>query len=75
MTTEVILPQLGFSMSEGELLEWLVEDGGQVEEGANLFTLETDKATQEVESPATGTLRIQKQPGLYDVGTILAVIE
>lgn len=76
MSVEVLLPKLGFSMDEGELVEWLVEDGGQAIEGEPLYALESDKSTQEVESPASGTLRILKQPGdTYQVGTVLAVIE
>ena len=76
MAVEVLLPKLGFSMDEGELAEWLVPDGGQAVEGEPLYALESDKSTQEVESPASGTLRILKQPGeTYQVGTVLAVIE
>ena len=76
MATEVILPKLGFSMNEGNLAEWLVPDGGQAVEGEPLYALESDKSTNEVESPASGTLRILKEVGeTYDVGTILAVIE
>ena len=63
-------------MNEGELAEWLVADGGQVSEGDPLFLLEADKSTNEVESPATGTLRITAQAGeTYEVGTVLGVIE
>ena len=76
MSVEVLLPKLGFSMEEGELAEWMVEDGGQAVEGEPLYALESDKSTQEVESPATGTLRILKQTGeTYPVGTVLAIIE
>ena len=76
MATEIILPKLGFSMNEGELTEWLVEDGGQVIEGAPLFALESDKSTTEVEAPASGILRILKGVGeTYPVGTILGIIE
>jgi len=76
MTTEVLLPKLGFSMNEGELAEWLVGDGEQVVEGQALFSLESDKSTNEIESPGTGTLRILKEPGeTYEVGTVLAIIE
>lgn len=76
MSTEVLLPKLGFSMNEGTLSEWLVADGGQVTEGQPLFALESDKSTNEVESPATGTLRILKPTGeTYEVGTVLGVIE
>ena len=45
-------------------------------EGDPLFLLEADKSTNEVESPATGTLRITAQAGeTYEVGTVLGVIE
>lgn len=75
MATEVILPKLGFSMNEGLLSEWLVADGGAIKEGEPLFALESDKSTQEVESPASGTLKILKQPGeTYEVGTVLGEI-
>lgn len=76
MSTEVLLPKLGFSMNEGLLTEWLVADGGQAVAGEPLFALESDKSVQEVESPATGTLRILKQPDeTYEVGTVLGIIE
>jgi pyruvate/2-oxoglutarate dehydrogenase complex dihydrolipoamide acyltransferase (E2) component len=76
MATEVLLPKLGFSMNEGTLTEWLVPDGGQAVEGQPLYALESDKSTNEVESPATGTLKILKETGeTYEVGTVLAVIE
>ena len=76
MATEVLVPKIGFSMNEGTLVEWLVTDGGQAKEGEVLFALESEKSVNEVESPATGTLRILKQPGeVYEVGTVLAIIE
>ena len=76
MAVEVILPKIGFSMTEGLLAEWMVEDGGQAIEGAPLFALESDKSTQEVDSPASGTLKIIKEVGdTYDVGTVLGIIE
>jgi pyruvate/2-oxoglutarate dehydrogenase complex dihydrolipoamide acyltransferase (E2) component len=76
MTTEVLLPKLGFSMNEGVLTEWLVADGGQAVEGQPLFVLESEKSTTEVESPASGTLRVLKVvEETYEVGTVLAIIE
>lgn len=76
MATEIILPKLGFSMSEGELAEWLVADGSAVTEGEPLFALESDKSTNEVEAPASGTLKILAQAGeTYEVGTVLGLIE
>ena len=47
-----------------------------VTEGQPLYLLEADKSANEVESPASGTLRIVAQPGeTYEVGTILGTIE
>jgi pyruvate/2-oxoglutarate dehydrogenase complex dihydrolipoamide acyltransferase (E2) component len=76
MAIEVLLPKIGFSMNEGVLTEWLVADGGQAVEGQPLYALESEKSVQEVESPASGTLRIVARLGeTYEVGTVLAVIE
>ncbi len=76
MPTDIILPKLGFSMTEGTIAEWLIEDGGAVEEGVPLYTLEADKATQEVEAPASGTLQILTPAGTEEVpvGTIIGHI-
>ena len=76
MAVEVVLPKLGFSMNEGQVAEWLVADGAEVKEGDPLFLLEADKSTNEVEAPASGTLRIVAQVGeTYEVGTVLGYIE
>jgi pyruvate/2-oxoglutarate dehydrogenase complex dihydrolipoamide acyltransferase (E2) component len=76
MATDILLPKIGFSMNEGVLAEWLAEDGAQVKEGQPLFSLESDKSTNEVESPATGKLKIIAKPGeTYEVGAVLGAIE
>ena len=76
MATEVLLPKLGFSMNEAKLVEWLVTDGGDAVEGQPLYVLESDKSTQEVESPASGKLKIVATTDeVYPVGATLAVIE
>ncbi len=76
MAVEILIPKLGFSMSEGELSEWLAADGAAVEAGTPLFTLESDKSTTEIEAPASGTLRILKPAGeTYEIGTVLGTIE
>jgi pyruvate/2-oxoglutarate dehydrogenase complex dihydrolipoamide acyltransferase (E2) component len=76
MSVEVRIPQIGFSMQEGTLVEWLVPDGTHVENGAALYTLELDKATQEVTAPAAGTLRVHAAVGqVYPVGALIAEIE
>jgi pyruvate/2-oxoglutarate dehydrogenase complex dihydrolipoamide acyltransferase (E2) component len=76
MATEVILPKIGFAMNEGQVSEWLVADGQPVTVGQPLFTLEAEKSANEVEAPATGTLRILQPAGdTYTVGTIIAMID
>lgn len=76
MTTEILLPKLAFSMSEGQLTEWLAADGAMVTEGEPLYALESDKSVQEVEAPTSGRLKILKPVGeTYPVGTVLAEIE
>ncbi len=76
MSTEVLLPKIGFSMSEGQVQEWLAAEGARVTAGEPLFTLESDKSTTEVEAPASGTLRILVQPDeVCPVGTVIGIIE
>jgi pyruvate/2-oxoglutarate dehydrogenase complex dihydrolipoamide acyltransferase (E2) component len=75
MAFSVTIPKIGFSMNEGILAEWLAEDGSQVTEGQPLYALESDKSTNEVESPASGILRIIGEVGeTYEVGTVIAEI-
>jgi pyruvate/2-oxoglutarate dehydrogenase complex dihydrolipoamide acyltransferase (E2) component len=76
MSAEVRIPQIGFSTQEGTLVEWLVPDGGRVEGGVALYTLELDKAVQEVPAPASGTLKVHAAVGQsYPVGSLIAEIE
>jgi pyruvate/2-oxoglutarate dehydrogenase complex dihydrolipoamide acyltransferase (E2) component len=76
MSVEILLPKLGFSMNEGVIAEWLVSDGAAVQAGAPLYSIESDKAVQEIEAPASGRLRIIVQPGMSNpVGTVLGMIE
>jgi pyruvate/2-oxoglutarate dehydrogenase complex dihydrolipoamide acyltransferase (E2) component len=75
VTFQVTVPKIGFSMNEGVLAEWLVDDGAQVSEGQPLYALESDKSTNEVESPASGTLKIIGEIGeTYEVGALIAEI-
>ncbi|GLR67106.1 hypothetical protein GCM10010909_17870 [Acidocella aquatica] len=76
MATDIILPKIGFSMTEGVLAEWLAADGASVTEGQPLFSIESDKSTNEVEAPASGVLKITGVPGdTYEVGAVIGVIE
>ena len=73
---DIIFPKIGFSMTEGVLAEWMAEDGATVAEGQPLFAIESDKSTNEVESPSAGTLCITGVPGeTYEVGTVIGSID
>jgi pyruvate/2-oxoglutarate dehydrogenase complex dihydrolipoamide acyltransferase (E2) component len=75
MSTQILLPKLGFSMNEGTLAEWLAADGAQVAQGQPLYMLESEKSAQEIEAPASGILKILKAAGeIYEVGTVLGEI-
>jgi pyruvate dehydrogenase E2 component (dihydrolipoamide acetyltransferase) len=73
---DVVMPQMGVSVSEGTVTKWLKQEGEQVESDEPLLEISTDKVDTEVPSPASGTLtQILVQEGqTVDVGTKLAVI-
>ena len=56
MPIEIQLPRLGWSMEEGKFLAWLKQPGERVNEGDPIFTLESDKAAQDVEAIDSGIL-------------------
>jgi pyruvate dehydrogenase E2 component (dihydrolipoamide acetyltransferase) len=56
MPTEVVMPKLGLNMSEGLLVEWLVNEGDRVKRGDALFVVETDKVTTESQAQVDGVL-------------------
>ncbi len=58
MASEITIPRLGWNMEEGTFIGWLKSDGQPVAAGEPLFSLEGDKATQDVESLEAGILRI-----------------
>src|SRR5919198_1443445 len=55
--TDVTMPTLGLTMEEGTITEGLKREGESVEKAEPLFVVETDKATNEVPSPASGVLQ------------------
>jgi pyruvate dehydrogenase E2 component (dihydrolipoamide acetyltransferase) len=73
---DVVMPQMGVSVSEGTITKWLKQEGEQVEADEPLLEISTDKVDTEVPSPGSGVLsEILVQEGqTVDVGTKLAVI-
>lgn len=75
MSTEIVLPKIGFAMNEGTIAEWMAADGAEVKQGEPLYSMESEKSVQEIEAPASGKLKIFKEAGeTYPVGTVLGVI-
>ncbi len=56
MSQNIIMPKLGMTMKEGTVEEWFVAEGDEVKEGDSLLTISSEKLTQDVEAPASGTL-------------------
>jgi 2-oxoglutarate dehydrogenase E2 component (dihydrolipoamide succinyltransferase) len=73
---DVVMPQMGVSVSEGTITKWLKQQGEQVEADEPLLEISTDKVDTEVPSPGTGVLtEILVQEGeTVEVGAKLAVI-
>ena len=71
MAFEVMVPRLGWSMESGVFGEWLKQDGDAVAVGDPVFTIEGEKATEEVESEDAGVLHIR--PGVAEPGVELTV--
>ncbi len=76
MPTNVIMPALGVAQERGTLLHWFKTEGQSVTKGERLMEIETDKATVEIEAPASGILaNVTASPGdEVPVGIKIAVI-
>jgi pyruvate/2-oxoglutarate dehydrogenase complex dihydrolipoamide acyltransferase (E2) component len=75
MATQVLLPQLAFTMTEGTISEWYAADGDQIVESKPLYALEAEKAVQDIDSPASGVLKILVDKNqTVEVGRVLAEI-
>ena len=76
MATEIRIPKIGMSATEMTLSEWMFGDGETVQQGETLYTVETDKSTNEIEAQASGVLRVIGVEGeVYPVGTLIGTIE
>ena len=73
---DVVMPQMGVSVSEGTILKWLKQEGETIEADEPLLEISTDKVDTEVPSPGSGVVQqILVQEGeTVAVGTRLAVI-
>jgi 2-oxoglutarate dehydrogenase E2 component (dihydrolipoamide succinyltransferase) len=76
MSIEVVMPQMGESITEGTVSKWLKKVGDKIEKDEAILEISTDKVDAEVPSPGAGTLlEIRHNEGdTVEVGTVLAVI-
>jgi pyruvate/2-oxoglutarate dehydrogenase complex dihydrolipoamide acyltransferase (E2) component len=74
--TDIRMPKPGEAIEEAIFSEVYVGDGGSVQEGEQLYCIETDKVEMVIDSPASGTVRWSAVVGeTYAVGTPLGTIE
>src|SRR4051795_11443638 len=75
-TVEVVMPQMGDSVSEGTVLEWHKSEGDPVSQDETLVEISTDKVDAEVPAPIAGTVvKVHAAEGdTVSVGTVLAEI-
>ena len=76
MAETITMPKLGFDMREGVLVRWVKSEGEEIKKGDVLAEIETDKATVEVESSASGVVRklLASQGDAVPVGAAIAVV-
>src|SRR5688572_2538872 len=76
MPETINMPKLGFDMAEGTLIRWVKQVGENINKGDVLAEIETDKATVEVESPASGVVlqHIVDQGAIVPVNAPIAVV-
>lgn len=76
MAETINMPKLGFDMAEGLLVRWVKQVGENINKGDVLAEIETDKATVEVESSASGVVlsHIVEQGAIVPVNAPIAVV-
>jgi len=77
MATTITMPQLGESVTEGTVAQWLKKPGDAIEKYEPFVEISTDKVTAEVPSPVSGVLKeiIVKEGDTVPTGTAIAVID
>lgn len=71
------MPKMGESITEGTIINWLINEGESFEEGDTILEVATDKVDNEVPAPASGTLvkALFKAKDVVPVGEVIAILE
>lgn len=73
---QVVMPQIGMTMTEGTIDCWIVKDGDQVEKGAPMMEITTEKLTNTIDAPVSGKIKILVEEGeSVECGVLIAEIE
>lgn len=77
MRTEVVMPQMGESVTEGTVTQWLKKPGDFVERDEPLFEITTDKVDAEVPSPQAGVLveQLVEVGATVEINTVVAILD
>ncbi len=76
MPVDLKIPEVGESITEGQIAEWLKKDGDEVKKDENVAVIDTQKTTFELPAPEAGRLRILRQAGeTVPIGEIVGRIE
>lgn len=75
--SEIKMPQLGLTMTEGRVVEWHVAVGDAVKAGQVVVTIESEKTQEEVESDIDGTLTaiLSEADATVPIGTVIGTVE
>src|SRR3979490_3470219 len=77
MPTDVVMPQMGESITEGTITKWLKRPGEPFHRDEPLFEISTDKVDAEIPSPSAGTLKEIKiaEGATVQINTVVATID
>jgi len=77
MATDVVMPQMGESITEGTIVRWMKKVGDRIDRDEPLLEITTDKVDAEVPSPAAGIVVqiLAKEGETVSVNHVLAVID
>src|SRR3954451_24290503 len=75
-SNDVVMPQMGVSVSEGTIVRWVKHEGDPIEADETLLEISTDKVDTEIPSPGTGVVQqiLVHEGETVAVGTRIAVI-